>query len=81
MAKSTKKRESRAREREKEDVKKLQQPLTDRHMIATRADQLYPNGSTHTQNNINSTLQNALTHLCVAFASVQINAQSVQTSG
>lgn len=83
MAKSTKKRESRAREREKEDVKKLQQPLTDRHMIATRADQLYPNGSTHThtQNNINSTLQNALTHLCVEFASVQINAQSVQTSG
>lgn len=81
MAKSTKKRESRAREWEKEDVKKLQQPLTDSHM--TRADQLYPNGSTHThtQNNINSTLQNALTHLCVAFASVQINAQSVQTSG
>lgn len=79
MAKSTKKRESRAREWEKEDVKKLQQPLTDSHMIATRADQLYPNGST--QNNINSTLQNGLTHLCVAFASVQINAQSVQTSG
>lgn len=35
---------------------------------------------THTHNNINSTLQNASMHLCVAFVSVQINAQSVQTS-